>query len=106
MPVRVHVALDARPAPAVETIAYFCAAELLANVAKHSGARRAALDVTAAGAWLRLQVTDDGAGGATVTPGGGLDGLASRVGTVYGRLTVQSPAGGPTVVTVDLPVGP
>ncbi len=106
VPVRVHVALDARPAPAVETIAYFCAAELLANVAKHSGARRAALDVTAAGGWLRLQVTDDGAGGATVTPGGGLDGLASRVGTVYGRLTVQSPAGGPTVVTVDLPVGP
>ena len=106
VPVRVHVGLDARPAPAVETIAYFCAAELLANVAKHSGAHRAALDVTAAGDWMRLQVTDDGAGGATVRPGGGLDGLVSRVGTVYGRLTIQSPAGGPTAVTVDLPVGP
>jgi signal transduction histidine kinase len=105
VPVRLNVVLDARPSPAVETIAYFCAAELMTNVAKHSGARRAALDMTAVGGWLRLQVTDDGAGGATVTPGGGLDGLASRVGTIYGRLTVQSPAGGPTVVTVDLPLG-
>jgi signal transduction histidine kinase len=106
VPVRLHVALDARPTQAVETIAYFCATELLTNVAKHSGARRAALDVTSSGGWLRLQVTDDGTGGAIVAPGGGLAGLASRVGTVYGRLTVQSPVGGPTVVTVDLPLGP
>jgi signal transduction histidine kinase len=101
---RVDVPPSERPSPAVETIAYFCVAELLTNVAKHSGARRAALDVTATGGWLRLQVTDDGAGGATVAPGRGLAGLSSRVGTVYGRITVQSPAGGPTVVTVDLPV--
>jgi signal transduction histidine kinase len=102
--VRVDVAPADRPTPAVETIAYFCAAELLANVTKHSGARRAALDVTAEEGWLRLQVTDDGAGGANAVPGRGLAGLSSRVATVYGRITVQSPAGGPTAVTVDLPV--
>jgi signal transduction histidine kinase len=93
-----------RPTAAIETIAYFCAAELLANVAKHSGADRAAIGVTADGAALRLSVTDDGAGGAVLRPGGGLAGLAQRVAVVDGALAVSSPDGGPTVVTVDLPL--
>jgi signal transduction histidine kinase len=97
-----------RPSPAVETIAYFCAAELLTNVVKHSGARHAALDagVVRDGGRivLRLRVTDDGRGGAVVTPGGGLGGLAERVRTIDGRMTASSPLGGPTVVTVDLPM--
>ena len=97
-------AIPRRPAPAIETIAYFCAAELLANVAKHSGAGRAAIGVTADGAALRLSVTDDGAGGAVLRPGGGLAGLAQRVAVVDGTLAVSSPDGGPTVVTVDLPL--
>ena len=95
-----------RPTAAIETIAYFCAAELLANVAKHSGASRAEVAVRAriASGALRLSVTDDGSGGAVTRAGGGLAGLAQRVAVVDGTLTVRSPAGGPTVVTVELPL--
>ena len=104
MPATLTADVPVRPTPAIETIAYFCAAELLANVAKHSGAGRAAIGVTADGAALRLSVTDDGAGGALPRPGGGLAGLAQRVAVVDGTLAVSSPDGGPTVVTVDLPL--
>ena len=104
VPATLTADVPVRPTPAIETIAYFCAAELLANVAKHSGAGRAAIGVTADGAALRLSVTDDGAGGAALRPGGGLAGLAQRVAVVDGTLAVSSPDGGPTVVTVDLPL--
>ncbi|HEY7880743.1 MAG TPA: sensor domain-containing protein [Streptosporangiaceae bacterium] len=104
VPATLTADVPVRPTPAIETIAYFCAAELLANVAKHSGAGRAAIGVTAGGAALRLSVTDDGAGGAVLRPGGGLAGLAQRVAVVDGALAVSSPDGGPTVVTVDLPL--
>jgi signal transduction histidine kinase len=104
VPATLTADVPVRPTPAIETIAYFCAAELLANVAKHSGADRAAIGVTADGAALRLSVTDDGAGGAVLRPGGGLAGLAQRVAVVDGTLAVSSPDGGPTVVTVDLPL--
>ena len=104
VPATLTVDVPVRPTPAIETIAYFCAAELLANVAKHSGAGRAAIGVTADGAALRLSVTDDGAGGAVLRPGGGLAGLAQRVAVVDGTLAISSPDGGPTVVTVDLPL--
>ncbi|GAB1691453.1 sensor histidine kinase [Krasilnikovia sp. M28-CT-15] len=99
--VELSVALTRRPAPAVETIAYFCVSELLTNVAKHSGARRAAVGVDQRAGSLRLRVTDHGRGGAQ--PCGGLAGLAERVRTVDGHLDVSSPVGGPTVVTVELP---
>jgi signal transduction histidine kinase len=95
--------LPERPSAAIETIAYFCAAELLANVAKHSGARQATLEATHASGRLRVRVSDDGAGGARVAARGGLAGLAERVEAVDGRLELSSPAGGPTVVVVDLP---
>jgi signal transduction histidine kinase len=104
VPATLTADVPVRPTPAIETIAYFCAAELLANVAKHSGAGRAAVGVAADGAALRLSVTDDGAGGAVLRPGGGLAGLAQRVAVVDGTLAVSSPDGGPTVVTVDLPL--
>jgi signal transduction histidine kinase len=104
VPATLTADVPVRPTPAIETITYFCAAELLTNVAKHSGARRAAIGVTADGAALRLSVTDDGAGGAVLRPGGGLAGLAQRVAVVDGTLAVSSPDGGPTVVTVDLPL--
>jgi signal transduction histidine kinase len=104
VPATLTADVPVRPTPAIETIAYFCAAELLANVAKHSGARRATVAVQAGGSALRLSVTDDGAGRAAARPGGGLAGLAQRVAVVDGTLTVRSPAGGPTVVTVDLPL--
>ncbi|MET9292338.1 sensor histidine kinase [Streptomyces sp. NPDC003077] len=101
--VRTH--LPARPPEAVETIAYFCAAELLTNAARH--ARATTIEVTAqarAGALL-LTVRDDGAGGARVTrAGSGLAGLAERVRTIDGALSLDSPPGGPTTATVRLPL--
>jgi signal transduction histidine kinase len=103
VPVSVSVHNAARPSPAIEAIAYFCAAELLANVAKHSGASHAAISVIEQAGALRVTVTDDGAGGARSTPGGGLAGLAERVQTVDGSLEVSSPPGGPTAVTIVLP---
>ncbi|MFI2710435.1 sensor histidine kinase [Micromonospora sp. NPDC018662] len=102
VPAAVHVDLPERPAPAIETIAYFCAAELLANAAKHSRATRVRLGVVRFGGRLTLTVTDDGVGGAN--PGGpGLAGLARRIAVVDGRMRVHSPAGGPTRVTIELP---
>jgi len=95
--------LPERPSAAIETIAYFCAAELLANAAKHSGARRATLEAVHVPGLLRVRVSDNGCGGARVEARGGLAGLAERVKTVDGRLQISSPPGGPTVVTVELP---
>jgi signal transduction histidine kinase len=93
-----------RPAAAIESIAYFCAAELLTNAVKHSGARQVNVHLRQNDATVTLRVTDDGAGGADPARGSGLTGLAERVEPVDGRLDVASPAGGPTVVTVTLPV--
>ncbi|MFI1483572.1 sensor histidine kinase [Streptomyces sp. NPDC020747] len=103
LPVEVVTDIEARPAPAVESIAYFCAAELLANAAKHSGAAGATVTVTARAGLLRLTVQDGGRGGAAIGAGSGLTGLLTRVRTVDGTLTCDSPPGGPTVVTVELP---
>ncbi|MEV0734796.1 sensor domain-containing protein [Streptomyces sp. NPDC050549] len=103
LPVTLTTDIGTRPTPAVETIAYFCAAELLANATKHARATAAAVDVTARDGVLRLRVTDDGQGGATLGAGSGLTGLLARVRTVDGTLTCDSPRGGPTVVTVELP---
>jgi signal transduction histidine kinase len=104
VPVGLAVDLCGRPSPAIEAIAYFCAAELLANAAKHSGARRADISVSDGSGRVVMSVTDDGAGQAALKPGGGLAGLVERVQTVDGLLSVDSPAGGPTTITVDLPV--
>jgi signal transduction histidine kinase len=106
VPVELRVDVTDRPAPAIETIAYFCVAELLTNVAKHSGAGRATVAVHRQGARLVLRVTDDGSGGARFGAGGGLAGLRDRVRTVDGDLEIDSRPGGPTMVTVDLPVRP
>ena len=105
VPATVRASIAVRPSPAIETIAYFCVAELLTNVAKHSGASRTTVDVTGDARRLRMRVSDDGRGGAGLRPGGGLAGLAERVRTVDGRLDIASPPGGPTLVTVDLPSG-
>jgi signal transduction histidine kinase len=103
LPVELVLDLPERPSAAIETIAYFCAAELVANVAKHSGAGHATLEAAHVPDLLRVRVSDDGSGGARVEARGGLAGLAERVGTVDGRLQISSPPGGPTVVTVELP---
>ncbi len=110
VPTEVSVGLSLRPTPAIEAIAYFCVAELLANVAQHAQASRASVSCAQQGTWLRLVVRDDGRGGAQLTTLGssssGLAGLNDRVSAVDGRLTLVSPPGGPTVVTVDLPLAP
>jgi len=104
VPIELSTALPQRPAPAIETIAYFCAAELLANAAKHSHANRVTVELTERGAALVLRVSDDGAGGADPDRGSGLSGLAQRARTVDGQVEVVSPPGGPTQVTVTLPM--
>ncbi|MEI5101085.1 sensor domain-containing protein [Streptomyces sp. PmtG] len=105
IPVQLSTDVPRRPTPAIETIAYFCAAELLTNVIKHSGARQVILTVDEChDGMLRLQVVDDGRGGATIGAGSGLSGLVQRVRPVDGRLIVHSPEGGPTTVVVELPL--
>ncbi|MGI8448463.1 MAG: sensor histidine kinase [Streptosporangiaceae bacterium] len=103
VPVELVIDLPERPSASIETIAYFCAAELLTNVIKHSGARQATLEVVHVAGLLRVRVSDDGSGGAQIEARGGLAGLDERVRTVDGRLQVSSPRRGPTVVTVELP---
>ncbi|MEU9479110.1 sensor domain-containing protein [Streptomyces sp. NPDC048191] len=103
VPVRVEVDLPARPAPAIEGIAYFTVSELLQNISKHSGARSASVDVWHTEDRLMLQVIDDGVGGADASGGSGLAGLAGRLDAVDGVLVVDSPAGGPTRVIAELP---
>ena len=105
IPASVTASIGPRPAPAIETIAYFCAAELIANATKHSFANQITINISTERAGvLRLDVSDDGIGGADVTRGSGLSGLVQRVSTVDGRVDVSSPSGGPTVVTVVLPM--
>jgi signal transduction histidine kinase len=104
IPVELEVSIPVRPTPAIETIGYFCAAELLANAAKHSYANKIAIRAASQRDVLLLSVADDGAGGADPARGTGLSGLAQRVALVDGRLTIASPPGGPTQVNVELPV--
>ncbi|GGX62331.1 sensor histidine kinase [Streptomyces minutiscleroticus] len=103
VPVRVEVDLPGRPSPAIEGIAYFTVSELLQNVGRHSRARSASVDVWRVENRLMIQVTDDGVGGADASAGSGLAGLAERLGAVDGVLVVDSPAGGPTRATAELP---
>ncbi|GAB3313657.1 sensor histidine kinase [Geodermatophilus aquaeductus] len=105
-PVPVELAVDLpgeRLAPATENTAYFVVSEALANVAKHSGASVCRVEVARAGDVLRVVVEDDGEGGALLVPGHGLAGLADRLRAVDGVLTVESPRGGPTRTTAELP---
>jgi signal transduction histidine kinase len=109
LPVRLTVDLPERAAPAVEAVAYFTVSEALTNIAKHARASRAEVDVrqtrgrTGAGRQLRITVTDDGVGGADAAKGSGLAGLRQRAASVDGSLTMASPLGGPTILTVELP---
>ncbi|MEU1284380.1 sensor domain-containing protein [Kitasatospora sp. NPDC005856] len=92
-----------RPDSAVEGIAYFTVSELLTNVSKHAGARSASVEVWRSDDQLMVLVQDDGKGGAAPYPGSGLGGLAERIRAVDGVFLVDSPEGGPTTVTVELP---
>ncbi|GHA55214.1 histidine kinase [Streptomyces tauricus] len=103
VPVKVTADLPARPAAAIEGIAYFTVSELLQNVSKHSGARSASVDVWRSENRLLIQVWDDGRGGASLDGGTGMAGLADRLGAVDGLFVVDSPVGGPTTITAELP---
>ncbi|WP_223166914.1 sensor histidine kinase [Nonomuraea sp. SYSU D8015] len=104
-PIRVDVSVDLqeRPPAAVESIAYFIVAEALANMAKHSAATEASVSVFRDKRGVIVDVWDNGVGGAVVTPGGGLSGLADRAATIDGVLVLHSPIGGPTIVRAELP---
>ena len=107
-PVPVDLAVDLpaeRLAPVTENTAYFVVSEALANVAKHSGATTCRVVVGCTDGRLVVLVEDDGTGGAVQAPGHGLAGLADRLQAVDGRFDVDSPRGGPTRLTADLPCG-
>ncbi|NGO49060.1 sensor histidine kinase [Streptomyces ureilyticus] len=103
VPVKVTADLPMRPAAAIEGIAYFTVSELLQNVSKHSGARSASVDVWRSDNRLLIQVWDDGRGGASLDGGTGMAGLADRLGAVDGLFIIESPVGGPTTITAELP---
>jgi len=106
VPVEVYVDVPVRPKSSVEAVAYFVVAEALTNVAKHSRASHAKVLVEGHGypGTLTVMISDDGIGGADAhSPG--LSGLADRVSGVDGRLSVESPAGGPTIIAAELPCG-
>jgi signal transduction histidine kinase len=104
VPVQVTVAGDQVPSP-VAVVAYFVCAEALANVAKHAGAARVAVSVTARGGRVRVEIEDDGVGGADPGRGSGLRGLADRVETVGGTLQVASVPGQGTRLAAEIPLG-
>ncbi|MFE1952924.1 sensor histidine kinase [Streptomyces sp. NPDC059524] len=105
LPVSAEVGVETagRADAPVESAAYFAVSEALANVVKHAGADRVWVDIRHEDGRLRIAVTDDGRGGAAVEAGGGLAGIERRLGTFDGVLAVSSPAGGPTMVTMEIP---
>ncbi|MGW6575083.1 sensor domain-containing protein [Streptomyces sp. NPDC054945] len=104
VPVDADLSADLPRLPeSVEAAAYFGVCEALANVGRHSGAARAALTARHTGGALLIDVTDDGRGGADPAAGSGLTGLADRIAVLDGTLTITSPPGGPTVLSLEIP---
>ncbi|MGW5624962.1 sensor histidine kinase [Streptomyces olivaceus] len=101
--VEVNVDLPGRADAPVESAGYFAVSEVLTNAVKHSGADRVWVDMDHEDGRLRVTVTDDGRGGAAIGAGSGLTGVERRLGTFDGVLAVSSPAGGPTMVTMEIP---
>lgn len=101
--VAVRSSVPSRPERPVESAVYFAVAELLANVAKHAHATGVTVELGYAAQTLTATVTDDGIGGAAASPGSGLNGIERRMTAFDGRLEIDSPAGGPTRITVAAP---
>lgn len=106
VPLSVTIDLPGRPAEVVEATAYFIVAEALANIAKHSGATEASVEVRRVGDVLHVVVSDNGHGGADPAAGSGLAGIADRVAALDGQLEITSPAGGPTRLVMEMPWQP
>ncbi|GAA3519397.1 sensor histidine kinase [Actinocatenispora rupis] len=102
-PVQARIDVPGRLSAPIESAAYFAVAELLTNTAKHARAAHVTLTAEYAANVLRIEVTDDGRGGATDSAGTGLRGLRRRLGTFDGTLALDSPPGGPTRATLEIP---
>jgi signal transduction histidine kinase len=103
LPVDVDIDLPGRLTAPVESACYFAIAEVLANAVRHAGARRVHVRVQHAAGVLRIEVADDGAGGADPAAGTGLSGVENRLATFDGIMAVSSPAGGPTMIAMEVP---
>ena len=103
LPTELDIDLPGRLSAPVESACYFAVAEALANAVKHSGARRVQIRIKHAADILRIEVADDGAGGADPARGTGLRGVERRLGTFDGILAVSSPPGGPTMIVMEVP---
>jgi len=104
VPATVTATPDRRLSPGVEATAYFVVSESLANVAKYAHATRATVAAPIVGSTLRVEIADDGVGGADGARGSGIRGLQDRVAALGGRLTVESPQGQGTRVVAEIPV--
>ncbi|WP_063060167.1 sensor histidine kinase [Nocardia sienata] len=104
LPTRLDIDLPARPPRPVESACYFTASEAITNAIKHSGAATLEIAVGRTGDTVWLRVHDDGCGGADPA-GHGLSGIAARIHALDGTFTVDSPAGGPTTITAEVPCG-
>jgi signal transduction histidine kinase len=102
-PVDLDIDLPGRLSAPVETACYFAVAEALANAVRHSGARRVHIRIQHTAGLLRVQVADDGAGGADPARGTGLRGVEQRLAAFDGILAVSSPPGGPTMIAMEVP---
>ncbi|MDG4784792.1 histidine kinase [Micromonospora sp. WMMD1102] len=105
VPAELEVGELAEVPVAVQAVAYFAVTEGLSNVARHGRADRALVRVSRQDNLLRVTVVDDGIGGADERGGSGLAGIRRRAAALDGAVTVRSPAGGPTEITVELPCG-
>ncbi|MFD0151190.1 sensor histidine kinase [Streptomyces sp. NPDC055721] len=103
VPTRIDIGELGEVPAAVEAVAYFAVTETLANIARHSRATKAAVHVARNGAILCTEITDDGTGGADASRGSGLDGIRRRAAALDGTMKINSPPGGPTTITVELP---
>ena len=106
-PLRIETTIDlpGRPSLAVETAAYFSVSELLNNAMKHSGAQSGAINVHYEFGRMVINVSDNGCGGANTEGGTGLRGIEKRLAPLDGFITILSPLGGPTMVTIEIPCG-
>jgi signal transduction histidine kinase len=104
LPVDLNVTTEQLP-QRVAAVAYFVCAEALTNIAKHAAASRVTVAITAADGRLRVEIADDGVGGADPARGSGLRGLADRVETIGGTLRVESTLGHGTRLAAEIPLG-